>query len=314
MQNQHRRTKIRIGAGQILSAAFILIFLCVSSFLRLLTLTPNDATGSINRLSQNNNEPTTTNNVKSNRNSYHFVISSDCTSYQRWETLVQLHSAQHIGQCGRYTWIVSGCLDDEHAQEGKGKGGANSDQLTHSLLLEEVQRHFPVTTTSNRTVAKEALGSEDECHTIHPHVHFTPDFMDMSVYGGPFADGTRKRIFVNRQGKTQHGNFGNKYPFNNKPNGLHHWITDFVDSDDRRDEAIVLIDPDFLFLNKFELEERVMPGKPAAAKYGLGAQVSHKHMRLFVLVDTYALSAVMNTLMIGILFFSFIVLSSWISI
>jgi hypothetical protein len=35
-----------------------------------------------------------------------------------------------------------------------------------------------------------------------------------------------------------------------------------------------LIDPDFLFLNKFDVEELVLKGKPAAAKYGLGAQVS----------------------------------------
>jgi len=72
-----------------------------------------------------------------------------------------------------------------------------------------------------------------------------------------------------------HGNFGNKYKFNNKPNGLHHWAVDFLAKDDRRNEAIVLIDPDFLFLNKFEFpagNPPVLPGKPAAAKYGLGGQ------------------------------------------
>jgi hypothetical protein len=42
------------------------------------------------------------------KNSFHFIISSDCTSYQRWETLTQLHSAQSVNQCGRFTWIVSG--------------------------------------------------------------------------------------------------------------------------------------------------------------------------------------------------------------
>ena len=46
--------------------------------------------------------------VEEEKNSFHFIISSDCTSYQRWETLVQLHSAQAIHQCGRFTWIVSG--------------------------------------------------------------------------------------------------------------------------------------------------------------------------------------------------------------
>ena len=53
------------------------------------------------------------NNIKkrdgdSSANSFHFIVSSDCTSYQRWETLTQLHSAQSINQCGRFTWIVSG--------------------------------------------------------------------------------------------------------------------------------------------------------------------------------------------------------------
>jgi len=58
--------------------------------------------------------------------------------------------------------------------------------------------------------------------------------------------------------------------------GLHHWAADFLAQDDRRDEAIVLIDPDFLFLKIFEFPENtapVLPGKPAAAKYGLGGQV-----------------------------------------
>lgn len=58
--------------------------------------------------------------------------------------------------------------------------------------------------------------------------------------------------------------------------GLHHWIVNFLAQDDRRDEAIVLIDPDFLFMNKFEFPGKtppVLPGKPVAAKYGLGGQV-----------------------------------------
>jgi hypothetical protein len=58
--------------------------------------------------------------------------------------------------------------------------------------------------------------------------------------------------------------------------GLRHWIESFLEHDDRRDEAIVLIDPDFLFLNTFQFPENtppVIPGKPAGAKYGLGGQV-----------------------------------------
>jgi hypothetical protein len=58
--------------------------------------------------------------------------------------------------------------------------------------------------------------------------------------------------------------------------GLRHWAESFLAHDDRRDEAVVLIDPDFLFLNTFEFPgytPPVMPGKPAGAKYGLGGQV-----------------------------------------
>ena len=204
-------------------------------------------------------------------NSYHFLISSDCTSYQRWEVLTQLHSAQQIHQCGRSTWIVSGCLDDSQAETGRGRGGAQSDVLTYSLLLEETRRHFHVTLT-NETIQDDV--EEDDCSTIHLYVHFTPNYTNMSIYGGPYADGKFKRSFVNRKGKVQRGNFGNTYPFNNKPNGLHHWIVDYLRRDKIRDEAVVLIDPDFLFLNKLEVEEVVLPGKPAAAKYGLGGQVS----------------------------------------
>jgi hypothetical protein len=282
MQSQPR-SKFRVGTNQILFAAITLIFLSLLIFLRLLTLTSsaNDSVKVIPNGLLSSGEKGIHVGSNESKNSYHFLISSDCTSYQRWEVLVQLHSAQQIRQCGRYTWIVSGCLEDEHAEMGKGKGGANSDKLTHSLLLEEVMKHFPVT-ISNHTVAKDAIGGNDDCHTIHPHVHFTPDFTDMSYYGGPFADGKLKRSFVGRNGKVQRGNFGNTYPFNNKPNGLHHWVKDFLQSDDRRDESVVLIDPDFLFLSRFEVKELVLPGKPAAAKYGLGAQVrSSKHIFYF---------------------------------
>lgn len=207
------------------------------------------------------------------KSNFHFIVSSDCTSYQRWETLTQLHSAQNAKQCGRFTWIVSGCLDEDSEQNGKGKGGANSDILTPTRLLEEVERHFPTFTVSN-TNDKARAQNNNDCSVIHPHVHFTPDFSDMKQFGGPFADGKKKRVFVNRAGKKQTGSYGNIYKFNNKPNGLHHWIVDFLKKDERRDETIILIDPDFLFLTTFDFPGgfRVEPGKPAAARYGLGGQ------------------------------------------
>ena len=50
-------------------------------------------------------------------------------------------------------------------------------------------------------------------------------------------------------------------------------------------EAIVLIDPDFLFLTQFQFPggtPPVFPGKPAAAKYGLGGQVSNASLLMAV--------------------------------
>jgi hypothetical protein len=206
------------------------------------------------------------------KNLFHFIISSDCTTYQQWETLTLLHSAESIAQCGRFTWIVSGCLPEDNEQDGKGKGGANSDILTPRLIQQELLKHFPhqrVSTDGEAATTKDCTG------IMIPQVHFTPDYSDMSVYGGPFADGKRKRKFVNRQGKELNGNFGNKYVFNNKPNGLLHWIQQYqYQSNDDNNEAIVLIDPDFLFLAPFTLPDNlvVMPNHPAGAKYGLGGQ------------------------------------------
>lgn len=167
-------------------------------------------------------------------------------------------------------------LDEGSAHVGKGRGGANSDILTPALLLEEVERHFPNHTIAGGVGRSASVArSRRDCSVPHPHVHFTPDYSDMSRFGGPFADGKRRRSFLNRRGKVVHGSYGNTYKFNNKPNGLHHWGEAFFAQDDRRDEAVVLIDPDFLFLSRFELPPDappVLPGKPAAAKYGLGGQ------------------------------------------
>ena len=137
-------------------------------------------------------------------------------SYQLWETVVLIHSAESVGQCGRFTWIVSGCLADG-SSIGRGKGGANSDLLTPSVFIKEVEKNFDVT-LSNHTVARE----HDECAAIHPHVHFTDDYSDMSKYpgelhsidmcvsvyrvhlmcgSGPYSSGKLKRKFVNRKGK-----------------------------------------------------------------------------------------------------------------
>jgi hypothetical protein len=207
---------------------------------------------------------------------FRFIISSECSSYQLWETLTSFHAAEAIHQCGRFTWIISGCLPNERLQEGVRKSGANSDLLTPEVIQRHVEQHFP----SKRIVPS-------DCSRLRPELHFTPDYSDMSVYGGPYADGKTIRYFVKKDGSKQRSSYGNQYVFNNKPNGLLHWAEAHKDED--VDEVIVLIDPDFLFLTKFHLarpdvtvvgrqhenlrdRDIVFPGQPAAASYGLGSQ------------------------------------------
>jgi hypothetical protein len=43
----------------------------------------------------------------------HIICSSDCSTYQRWQVLTQVHSAWAVGQGGRYTWLISGCGDQQ---------------------------------------------------------------------------------------------------------------------------------------------------------------------------------------------------------
>jgi hypothetical protein len=210
---------------------------------------------------------------------FHFIISSECSSYQLWETLTCFHAAEAVRQCGRFTWIVSGCLPNEQLHQGIGKSGANSDLLTPQVIQQHVDRHFP---PHKGTPVL-------DCSRLRPELHFTPDYSNMSIYGGPYADGKTTRHFVKKDGTKQRSNFGNRYVFNNKPNGLLHWAKAHQDQE-HMDEVVVLIDPDFLFLTKFHLarpdvtvvgkskdvflrdRDIVFPGQPAAASYGLGAQ------------------------------------------
>lgn len=193
----------------------------------------------------------------------HFIVSSGCSEYQQWEVLSQIHSARSVGQHGRYTWIVSGCLLSEQQEAAAKKGGKDQNTMTPSQIQIALGTHFPES-QSNKLIT--------------PNVHFTPDYSDMAVYGGPFADGKKKRTFLSKGNKTQHSNFGNHYHFNNKPNGLLHWALEYYSVPERlqENEAVVLIDPDFLFLKLFEFadndDDSPIPGRPSAAYYGLGGQ------------------------------------------
>ncbi len=107
------KKRLRIGVNQILIAAFALTSIVIFVSCNLYT---SDGASSPSRPSRLHDEvggsdsETNHDSVESFavENSFHFIVSSDCTSYQRWETLTQLHSAQSVQQCGRFTWIVSG--------------------------------------------------------------------------------------------------------------------------------------------------------------------------------------------------------------
>jgi hypothetical protein len=43
----------------------------------------------------------------------HIIFSTDCSTYQDWQTLVVFFSAKQVGQKGEITRIASGCNDDK---------------------------------------------------------------------------------------------------------------------------------------------------------------------------------------------------------
>jgi hypothetical protein len=293
-RSQHHPSAVRIPCG---ARSFLLVALTIACAVSFLTTWTFFQAHSTALLPQNKRQPllskvartkstiTTaaapnrTKNIRNKTNEsviFRFIISSECSSYQLWETITSFHSAEAVQQCGRFTWIISGCLPNNRLHEGVGKSGANSDTLTPEVIQRHVDQHFP----SNKVVPS-------GCSRLRLELHFTPDYSDMSAYPGPFADGKTIRYYVKKDGSKQRSGYGNNYVFNNKPNGLLHWAEAHKEED--VDEVIVLIDPDFLFLTRFHLDrpditvvgrqhenlrdrDLVFPGQPAAASYGLGTQ------------------------------------------
>ena len=119
-----RKNKVRVGVGQILILVLALVVVILISTARLIRRSDANKAGhkqgTVTQTSlvvppppgssQHDAAASSAKNIASvaKINSFHFIVSSDCTSYQRWETLTQLHSAQSVHQCGRFTWIVSG--------------------------------------------------------------------------------------------------------------------------------------------------------------------------------------------------------------
>ena len=142
---------------------------------------------------------------------FHFVVSSDCSPFQRWQVLVQIHSAIDVGITGRYTWIMSGCPADhigevkankrlDHKSKPHGQDGS---LLSRSSVLADIQRSF------SSLCGESAQTDNDPTKSLGcPSVHFSPDYSDMSVYGGPYADGTKRRFYKNKDGKVTYSSYG----------------------------------------------------------------------------------------------------------
>ena len=74
--------------------------------------------------------------ITTDESNIHVIFSTDCGSYQDWQTLVMFHSAKAVGQKGHITRIASGC---------------NAEQK--EILIKLYEKLYP-----------------------QNHVHFTPDF------------------------------------------------------------------------------------------------------------------------------------------
>lgn len=147
----------------------------------------------------------------SEKPTFHFVVSSDCSPFQRWQVLVQIHSAIDVGIIGRYTWIMSGCPADHTSEVKAAKrldhkskpNGQDGSLLSRASVLADIQRSFP------SLCGESAQTDNDPTKSLGcPSVHFTPDFSDMSVYGGLYADGTKRRFYKNKQGKVTYSSYG----------------------------------------------------------------------------------------------------------
>ena len=106
------KKRIQIGVNQILIATFALMSVVIFSSRNLSpsgrASLPSPPPRRHDEVGGSRAETNDSVGSPAGKNSFHFIVSSDCTSYQRWETLTQLHSAQSVHQCGRFTWVVSG--------------------------------------------------------------------------------------------------------------------------------------------------------------------------------------------------------------
>ena len=225
----------------------------------------------------------------------HVIFSTDCSTYQQWQSYLFFYSAYAIGQPGYITRIVSGCDDDDDDDDAGGSSSSKKKKEDEELLWHNIHvRHV----MSDRF-----------------RIHFTPKFSTVKEYDEEESDGGG-------------GGKGKKeYKFFNKPFGLLHFLEnndllgtttttttkedeEYVKNDSSTmtmmkkmihpNDIIILVDPDFLLLRpitddfsnsnttliskrraQFYNQQRnnnnygkniVTHGQPYAQAYGLGTQ------------------------------------------
>jgi peptidyl serine alpha-galactosyltransferase len=212
----------------------------------------------LNTIPSSNIEQSTSSSSTSTTSSikYHIVFSTGCSVYQDWQSYVFFYQAYAIQQGGIVTRIVSGCNDTEQHQ-------------LQTLFDEQI-----------RTMVFDSASK----YNNNFRIHFTPDYSKLKP--------------------------SEKYVYFNKPYGMKHWMehvlgfsssiedgkttfsSDNVQEDDK-DSIIVLMDPDQIFMRKFEnnnftstdwffVKEKLGPrtsvskGYPMGQLYGYGLQWKQK--------------------------------------
>ena len=226
----------------------------------------------------------------------HIIFSTDCSTYQQWQSYLFFYSAYAIGQPGYITRIVSGCNDDDDDDDDDATSGSSKKKKED----EELQWH----NIHVRRVMSDRY-----------RIHFTPKFSTVKDYDEE-EDG---------DGGVGGGKGKKEYKFFNKPFGLLHFLenndllgTTTTTKEDEEyvknnsstmtmmkkmihpNDIIILLDPDFLLLRpitddfsnsnttliskrraQFYNQQRnnnnygkniVTHGQPYAQAYGLGSQ------------------------------------------
>jgi hypothetical protein len=98
----------------------------------------------------------------------HIIFSTDCSTYQQWQSYLFFYSAYTVGQPGYITRIVSGCNDDDDdsssSSSKKKKTKEDKERQWHNIHIRQVM--------SDRY-----------------RIHFTPKFSTVKEYNEDGGDG-----------------------------------------------------------------------------------------------------------------------------